>query len=254
VNLRKVTHRVIIDYQLMLTSKAISLETKAQRIRAVKRLFEYLTDRNKLLINPTEGIVEICRKNCKPGIVLTVAEVEKLLTKPNLSMRLEIRDRAVMEVLYSTGIRIREFVKLDVHHVDFANKTLFIRKGKGQKQRVVPMGKNATKYLKEYLDKIRPRYAGKNPKERSMFLNHSGLPLTRRTVQGILHKYRTRAAIKKPVSPHTMRRTCATHMLQRGADIVFIQNLLGHSRLSVTQNYTKVIPVDVKKTHKKTHP
>ena len=131
---------------------------------------------------------------------------------------------------------------------------LYIRKGKGKKQRVVPLGKNARKYLKEYLEKIRPWYAKKNPKERKLFLNQSGLAMTASNLRVNLRKYRDCAGIKKPVSPHTFRRSCATHLLQNGADIRYIQKLLGHRHLKTTQAYTKVMPVEVKQTHNKTHP
>ncbi|CAB1055358.1 Site-specific tyrosine recombinase XerD, partial [Olavius sp. associated proteobacterium Delta 1] len=253
-DLRKVTHQVICDYQEKIMSEPVAMETRALKLRVVKRLFEYLCQTHRLLINPTEGIVETSRRNRKIGTVLTVAEVRRLLKQPNLSLRTGIRDRAMIEVLYSTGIRLDELVNLEVYHVDFKDKVLYIRKGKGKKQRVVPLGKNARKYLKEYLEKIRPWYGRKNPKERKLFLNQSGLAMTASNLRVNLRKYRNCAGIKKPVSPHTFRRSCATHLLQNGADIRYIQQLLGHRHLKTTQTYTKVMPVEVKQTHNKTHP
>jgi site-specific recombinase XerD len=131
---------------------------------------------------------------------------------------------------------------------------LYIRKGKGKKQRVVPLGKNAVKFLKEHLEKIRPWYGRKNPKERKLFLNQSGLPMTPANIYVNFYKYRDGAGIKKPASPHTFRRSCATHLLQNGADIRYIQKLLGHRHLKTTQAYTRVMPVEVKQTHNRTHP
>jgi integrase/recombinase XerD len=253
-DIRKVNHQVILDYQEILLNEPNAMETKAIRIRAVKRLFEYLVETHKLLINPTEGIVETSRKNKKIGTVLTLDEVKKLLAQPNLSLRIHVRDRAVMEVLYSTGIRLDELISLEVYHVDLKDHVLYIRKGKGKKQRVVPLGKKAGHYLREYLEKIRPRYARKNPKERRLFLLNSGLPLNPASIRAFLREYRLQAGIKKPVSPHTLRRTCATHMLQQGADIRYIQKLLGHKHLRTTQGYTKVMPVEVKQIHDRTHP
>ena len=253
-DLRKVNHQIILDYQEKVMSEPIARESKALKIRPIKRLFEYLVETHKLLINPTEGIVETNRKNRKPGIVLTLDEIKKLLDQPNLSLRIHIRDRAIMEVLYSTGIRLDEIINLEVYHLDLKEHVLYIRKGKGRKQRVVPLGKNAVKYAREYLEKIRPHYARKNPKERRLFLLNNGLPLNAPSIRAFLREYRLQAGIKKPVSPHTLRRTCATHMLQQGADIRYIQKLLGHRHLSTTQVYTKVMPVEVKKTHEKTHP
>jgi integrase/recombinase XerD len=253
-DLRKVNHPVIEDYHHKVMSLTLARETKALRIRTVKRLFEHLVETHKLLINPTEGIVETSRKDRKIGTVLTIDEMKTLLDQPNLSLSPHIRNKAVMEVMYSTAIRIDELVSLDVYHADLKDKVLYIRKGKGKKQRVVPLGKTAVKHLREYLEHIRPWWARKNPKEKKLFLNHHGLPLSADSVRTFLRTYRIAAGIKKPVSPHTLRRSCATHMLQQGADIRYIQKLLGHKYLSTTQAYTKVIPVDLKKTHEKTHP
>ena len=159
-----------------------------------------------------------------------------------------------MELLYSTGIRRDELLNLEVYHVDLKDKVLYVRKAKGRKQRVVPLGNTAAKYLKEYLEKIRPYYARKNPKERRMFLNLSGMPLAEGALQLLIRTYKLIAGIKKPVSAHTFRRSCATHLLQQGADVRYIQKLLGHSSLKTTQIYTKVMPVEVKQTHEQTHP
>lgn len=253
-DLKKVSRRVILDYQEKIMSEDNAMETKALKIRAVKRLFEYLVETHRLLINPTEGIVETCRKNRKIGPVLTMSEVKNLLKQPNLSLKIHIRDRAIMEVLYATAIRLDELLSLEIYHVDLKDKVLYIRKGKGKKQRVVPLGTNAVKYLREYLAKIRPYYAKKNPKERRLFLLHNGLAMTPESVRGILFKYRRQAGIRKSASPHTIRRSCATHLLQNGADIRYIQKLLGHRHLSTTQTYTKIMPMEIKKTHEQTHP
>ncbi|MGD9160629.1 MAG: tyrosine-type recombinase/integrase [Desulfobacteraceae bacterium] len=253
-DLREVTKQVIDDYHEKVMSEPIAMESKAIKVRPVKRLFEYLTENHKLLINPTEGIVETSRKNRKPGTVLTLDEVKLLMKQPDMSFKTQVRDRAVMELMYSTAIRANELEALEVYNVDIKNNALYIYKGKGKKDRVVPIGKKAASYLEKYLIEVRPNYARNNPKERSLFLTHSGLPLTANSVRVFLTKYRNKAGIKKSVSPHTMRRTCATHLLQQGVDIRYIQELLGHKSLKTTQAYTKVMPVDIKDTHNKTHP
>ena len=253
-DLRKVTRQLVQDYKATVMAEPNSRETKALKLRPVKRLFEHLLATNRLLINPTEGLVETCRKNRKIPPVLTVQEVLTLIQQPNLSFRMQIRNRAIMEVLYATGIRLNELLTLTIHDPDLQEKTLFIRKGKGRKQRVVPLGKNGSHYLKEYLEKIRPRYAARKPGERTLFLSNSGEPLSPEPLRQAIRDYRIQAGIKKTVSPHTFRRTCATHLLQQGADIRYIQELLGHSRLSTTQLYTKVIPVQVKQSHDRYHP
>jgi integrase/recombinase XerD len=253
-DLRKVTHQTIIDYQQAVMAQPVSVETKALKIRPVKRLFEHLVATHKLLINPCEGIVETCRKYRKIGPVLTIKEVQKLIEQPNLSLKTGIRDRAIMEVLYATAIRLNELLNLEVYHADLKDKVLYIRKGKGKKQRVVPLGKSASGWLKEYLDKIRPHHGRKNRRQRRLFLNHFGHAMTGQSVRALLRTYRIKAGIVKPVSPHMFRRTCATHLLQQGADIRYIQKLLGHKSLKTTQGYTKVMPIEVKQTHNRTHP
>ncbi len=253
-DLRKVTKQTLFDYQSKIMEETIAQESKALKIRPVKRLFEYLIENNHLLINPAEGIVETNRTNRKIGSTLTLAEMQKLLQTPNLSVRTGIRDKAVMELLYCTGIRRDELLNLDIYDADLKDHALYIRKAKGRKQRVVPLGNTASKYLKEYLEKIRPHHAKKNPKERRLFLSTSGLPLTAGALHAAIRAYRLIAGIKKPVSPHTFRRSCATHLMQQGVDVRYIQKLLGYSSLKTTQVYTKVMPVDVKKTHERTHP
>ena len=253
-DLRQVTRQVMLDYQSHVMAQPLAMETRALKIRAVKRLFEYLEAGHQLLVNPTEGLVETCRQNKKIGPVLSVAEMRKLLEQPNLSWPGQIRDRAIMEVFYSTAIRLDELMGLEVYHVDIKSRVIYVRKGKGNRQRVVPLGKQAARYLTEYLNRIRPVYAKKNPKTRTLFLCQNGRPVTRGAIRARLKEYRQSAGITKPVSPHVFRRTCATHLLQGGADIRYVQKLLGHKEIKTTQQYTKIKPVEVKQVHEKTHP
>ncbi len=252
-DVKKITHKIIREYQEMVMARSLAMETKALRIRPVKRLFGYLVETHRLLIDPTEGIVETNRKNRNIQPVLSIKEIKKLLEQPNLSYNGELRNRAIIEILYSTGIRLNELLSLQIFDVDLKEKTLFIRKGKGKRQRVVPLGKSVA-HLKEYLEKIRPLWTKKHPRERKLFVTNSGLPLAGQSVRGFLRVYRIKAGIKTPISPHTFRRTCATHLVQQGADIRYVQKLLGHRHLRTTHIYTKIKPADVKKIHKQTHP
>ena len=254
MDLKQVTHETIRKYQMLVSAMAIAEETKAMRIRPVKRLFAWLLDTHQLLLDPTEKIRETNRQNRTLPPVLTVKEMRLLLAQPNLSLRMQIRDRAIMETLYSSGIRLNELVQLTVHDVDLKDGVLHIKKGKGGRQRVVPIGKNAAKYLREYLVEIRPRYARKNLKERRLFLSNVGLPITGNTVRTALFHYKKSAGIDKTASPHSFRRSCATHLLQQGADIRYVQQLLGHRNIRTTQIYTRVYPIDLKKTHEQSHP
>jgi integrase/recombinase XerD len=253
-DLKQCGQKIVLEYQAKVMAEAIALESKALKIRSMKRLFDYLVQSHQLLLNPAEGIIETCRKNKKLGPVLGLDEMQKLLSQPNLSLRIDIRNKAIMEVLYATGIRLDELLNLEIYHVDLKEQVLYIRKGKGRKQRVVPLGKNAGQWVREYLEKIRPHYARKNPKERRLFLTHSGLAMTYGSIRQFLRAYSKSAEFKKNVAPHTFRRTCATHLLQQGADIRYIQKLLGHKSLKTTQVYTRVRPMEVKRTHETTHP
>ena len=253
-DLRKVTHQMMADYQTVVMAQPVTMGTKALKVHPVKRLFEHLIATHKLLINPCEGIVETFRKRRKIGPVLTTDEVKTLMDQPDPTLMTGMRNRTIMEVFYATAIRLSELLALEVHHADLADKTLFIRKGKGRKQRVVPLGKAATAWLRKYLKKIRPNFAKKIPRQRRLFVNQFGREMSEESVRAALRKYRIAAGIIKPVSPHVFRRSCATHLLQQGADIRYIQKLLGHDSLKTTQGYTKVLPVEVKQTHNRTHP
>jgi integrase/recombinase XerD len=253
-DLKQCGQKIVLDYQAKVMAEPIAQESKALKIRSMKRLFDYLVQSNQLLLNPAEGLVETCRKNKKLGPVLGLDEMQKLLAQPNLSLRIEIRNKTIMEVMYATGIRLDELVNLEIYHVDLKEQVLYIRKGKGRKQRIVPLGKHAGQWLREYLEKIRPHYSKKNPKERRLFLNNQGLAITSGSIRQFLRVYSKSSGFKKNVSPHTFRRTCATHLLQQGADIRYIQKLLGHQSLKTTQIYTRVRPMEVKEMHERTHP
>ena len=179
--------------------------------------------------------------------------MKKLFEQPNMSLNPGIRDRTIMEVLYATAMRIDELLTLEVHDVDLRDGVIFVRKAKGGRQRVVPLGKSAGAYLGEYLDKVRPRLGKKNPKARRLF-QHKGEPMTYGNVRQNLYQCARSANLGKPASPHVFRRSCATHMLKAGADIRHIQKILGHARLATTQQYCKVIPIDIKKTTRRPTP
>ncbi len=254
VDLRTLTRQDIRTYQATVKQEPIGRETQALRLRAVKRLFNHLVDTAVILLDPTEGIQEVSRRETLPRPVLTQTEVRKLLDAPNTSLPQGIRDRALMEVLYASGIRVGELEKVTIHHVDLPTQTLQVRHAKGGRPRTVPLGKTATKWLKEYLTQVRPRLARRRPFERTLFLVRGGKPLVQTQIRHLLQDYRKQAKIKKGVTPHILRHTCATHLLQQGADIRAIQQLLGHICLDSTVIYTRVAPLEVKATHQQYHP
>lgn len=254
IDLRKVNPAMLRDYQAQILLEPWTLASKAIKLRIVKRLFAWLLKGNRLLLDPAEDLPEPKTPHRKLGTVLTIAEMQTLLKQPDLSWPMQVRDRAILEVFYATAVRLDELLNLEIYHVDLKDQVLYIRKAKGKNQRVVPLGKTAAFYLKKYLLEVRPFFAQRNSKERKLFLLQNGAPLTPDTVYIGLRQYRKKARIQKPVSPHTLRRSCATHLLQQGADIRYIRELLGHKSLRTTQIYTQVMPVDIKETHNKTHP
>ncbi len=253
-DIRKISRQTILSYQKAIMEESCAMETKAMKIRGVKRLFEYLLMTHKLIVNPTEGIVETCRRNRKIKPVLTQEEMQNLLSQPDLKTQIGIRDRAMMEILYATGIRLSELFHIELDHVSLKDKVIQIRKGKGNKQRVVPMGSHAAACLEKYLTQVRPGHARKRITQRLLFITQYGNPMTQENISGLLNRYRRQAGIMKSTSAHMFRRTCATHLILKGVDIRYVQELLGHKYLRTTQYYIKVRPVEVKETHTNTHP
>lgn len=253
-SIRKVTRETIAAYRSSVMAMSLAPESKALKLRPVKRLFEHLVRMNRLLLNPAENLVETTRKYRKIGPVLSKGQIKQLIQVPDMTTPVGVRNRAIMAVLYATGIRLRELLGLQTTDIDFTEGLLFVRRGKGTTQRVVPLGTDAADILSTYLDKVRPVLGANAVATNALFLTAKGTPMTAGALRIFLQIYRSQAGIDTPVSPHVFRRSCATHFLQSGADIRYVQQLLGHSSLKVTHYYTKVLPVDLKKTHDATHP
>lgn len=259
-DLKRVTRDTLTAYQIKLIEfrdakgRPLTTSTVSIKIRAVKRFFEYLEESNHILINPAEHIKEPKKETRLPRVVLSEDEARKILDAPNLSMMTGIRDRTVLEVFYSTGIRLEELVNLTIFDCDLQGGMLRVNKGKMAKDRVVPLGKHAVKFLKEYITRVRPHHTRTNKTVRNLFVSQTGTPLSRQTIEKMVSACAKKAGIKKRVTPHVFRHTFATQLVKNGADIRAVQKMLGHSHLSVTHIYTRVAGVDVKKTHKESHP
>lgn len=245
--LRLAEHRVCGD-------RGYSVSTLCLKIRAVRRLFEYLEAMNRILVNPAETFKEPKKETRLPRVVLTAKETRRILDAPDLSFEIGIRDRAMMEVFYSTGIRLGELLRLTIFDCDLQGGLLRVNNGKGAKDRVVPLGRYAVKFLQTYLAKVRPRYTSGKRSERRLFVGRLGAPLSQQAVQKMVRNYARAAGIRKKVTPHTFRHTFATELVRNGAEITAVQKMLGHADLSVTQLYTHVAGVEVKKTHRLSHP
>lgn len=257
-DIKRVTRDMLNAYHAwLMKSRAtglLTIATVAVKIRAVKRFFEYLEASNQVLVNPAEYLKEPKKENRLPRVVLTREEVRKILDQPNLSAMTGIRDRTVLEVFYSTGIRLEELIKLTIYDCDLQGGMLRVNKGKFAKDRVVPLGKHAVKFLKEYITHVRPHHARNNKQIRTLFISQLGTPLSSQVIEIKVRTYAKQAGVKKKVTPHVFRHTFATELVKNGADITAVQKMLGHSDLSVTHIYMRVAGVEVKKTHRDHHP
>ena len=238
----------------MADGKGYSQGSISVKIRSLKRFFEFLEEKNIIFIDPMEYIHEPTPDRTLPRNILTVLEMEKLLDQPNLGLKTGIRDRTVLEVFYSTGVRLGELCSLTIYDADLQGRMLRINKGKGQKDRVVPLGKHAIRFLREYITKIRPHLTKRNKKSRALFVNQLGQPLSRQVVQIMVRTNAKKAGLTKKVSPHTLRHTFASQLVKNGADVVAVQKMLGHADLSTTQGYIKALAIDLKKVHARSHP
>ena len=224
------------------------------KIRSIKRLFEYLEKTNRIFINPAEFIKEPPRDRRLPKNVLTRKEAAKILDQPNLGTPKGIKDRTILEVLYSTGIRRAELCALTIYDADLTGKLLRVNQGKGKKDRVVPLGKHAVKFLREYIARVRPRLTKNNRKLRALFVSKDGRPLSSQVLNVTVRSYAQKAKLDKKVSPHTFRHSFATALVKNGADIVAVQKMLGHVDLKTTQQYIRTLGLDIKAVHQRTHP
>ena len=234
--------------------KPYTTGTICVKVRAVKRLFEYLESANIIFINPAESIREPQKQKSLPRSVLTRKEMDKILDQPNLGLMTGIRDRAVLEVFYSTGIRLEELCRLTVFDADLQGGMLRVNKGKGGKDRVVPMGRHAVKCLREYITKARPKLTKNNRKARHLFVNRYGGPISSQVVAIMTRTLARKAKLKKRVTAHTFRHTFATALVKNGADITAVQKMLGHVDLKTTEQYIRSLGLDIKAVHQKTHP
>jgi integrase/recombinase XerD len=253
-DLRALSHARLLTYQIDVRREPISHETQALRIRAVKRLYGYLVTQGHLLLDPTEGLQEISRRHTLPKPVLSQAEMKRLLTAPEVSRPLGIRDRALLEVLYATGVRVGELEQVACSDVNLRDGTMSLRVTKSGQPRLVPLGRHAAHWLRRYLDDVRPWLVRHRPFEPALFVVRGGRGLRTYQARHWVKQYARRAGIDKAVSPHLVRHSCATHLLRAGADLRAIQELLGHSRLSSTVLYTRVAPLEVKASHQRYHP
>lgn len=250
-NIAGVDEHMIILYLMKLKQEGKAVTTISRHLASIKTFYKFLLGERIVTSNPTSNL-ETPKTGMRLPQVMTEDEVERLLQQPNLNTPMGIRDKAMLELLYATGLRVSELVSLDVDQVNL--NVGFLRcMGKGSKERMVPIGSVATEYLQLYLQKGRTHLAKKNSRN-ALFLNHLGTRLTRQGFWKILKKYVQEAGIKTNVTPHTLRHSFATHLLEHGADLRAVQEMLGHADISTTQIYTHVTQTRLKQVYNETHP
>jgi integrase/recombinase XerD len=231
----------------------LSFRTQNGRMVALRAWFKWLSRNNHVLYNPAADLDLPRPEHRLPKHILTASQAEQVINQANVSTPLGVRDRAIMETFYSTGMRRMELVKLCPDDIDTERGTVAVRQGKGKKDRLVPVGERALTWIDRYAVEVRPGLLVGDGSDK-LFLTHLGRPFTPDQMSELVSGYVTAAAIGKRGSCHLFRHTMATLMLENGADIRYIQAMLGHERLETTQIYTRVSIRKLKEVHDKTHP
>jgi integrase/recombinase XerD len=253
-DVRQMTRAQVDAYVVELRRRKLSPHTVQSRLVTMKCFFTFLVESNRLLLSPAEH-VRVEHLAHLVGPTVTAAQAVKVIMAPNTSLPMGVRDRAILEVLYGTGLRRAEMTGLSVFDVDLAGGLLRVQHGKGDKERWVPLGQEAQKWLKLYLEKVRPVLARRGhgrDGEMALLLARDGRALTREAVAVIVKVAGRTVGVR--VTCHTLRRTMATELLRGGAQIVEVATLLGHAHLTATQHYTKVAGVDLRRMQEEKHP
>jgi integrase/recombinase XerD len=236
----KVTRDTIIDYiMLMKAEQEYASSTVARKVAAIKSFFHYLVDRGELQDDPTATLDSPKVRKRLPKAI-SQDDLERLLDEPTREQTAKaVRDRALLEVLYATGLRVTELVSLNVDDVNLASATLRVIRSRDKRERIVPIHDRALEPLQEYLERGRIQLLH-DPDESALFLNHRGDRLTRQGLWLIVKHYVREVGIREEVTPHTLRHTFATHLIDSKADLEYVQEILGHANIATTQVYTQV--------------
>jgi integrase/recombinase XerD len=258
IGFKEATSETFNSYQAWLLNytsrfnRPLGINTQLNILSAVKVFYRFLHESGHLLHNPAANLRLPKERKSLPTSILTASEARRLLKQPNLNTVSGFRDRTMLEVLYSCGLRISELRQLKEENFDSFNRTLAVREGKGDKDRLVPIGETACRYLAEYIAQVRPLLL-KEERE-ILFLNRFGKTFG---VSGICKKlkgYTKAAKIEKTITVHSFRHTLATAMLQRGAELRHIQAILGHDYLHTTERYTRIVKTELRRIQAKHHP
>jgi len=251
-DLNDVRSNDISEYFKILRDLGISSSTSARYLSAIKGFFKYLSSQEYTEKDPAEILSARITERKLPS-VLSFIEINKIIEAPNTSNILGIRDRAMLELFYSCGLRVSELINLKISDLYFEDEVIRVL-GKGSKQRIVPIGSSAVEWITEYLKKVRPSLERKLKSENIIFLNKRGTKLSRMGIWKIVDRYVKEAGIEKEFHPHTFRHSFATHLLEGGADLRAVQEMLGHADISTTQIYTHIDKDFIKQIHRDFHP
>ena len=249
---RDLTTSRLRAYLAGLHDQGLSKKTVARRLSSLRSFLKFLRRQGALRKNPALGLRTPKQRSQLPS-VLSTDEVEQLLESPNAATRLGCRDYAILETFYSTGLRVSELVGINLNDLDLAAGTVTVR-GKGKRERIAVLGSAAISAIRRWLGIRGQVDDGLRLDRAALFLNHLGGRITTRSVARILSKHLKRAGVETPASPHSLRHSFATHLLDRGADIRSVQELLGHRSLSSTQIYTHVSSQRMREVYDKAHP
>jgi len=238
-------------FLLSLKKQGLSAKTVVRNLVALRTFFKFLTQEGMLETNPVEEIESPAVAKTLPEI-LSLKEVEQLLEQPDPQTLLGVRDRAMLELLYATGMRVSELTRLPMNQINLEGGHVLLY-GKGSKERLVPLGREAIDRVTEYLKTARGKLA-KGKESPFLFINRSGRGMSRQRFWKNLKTYGLKAGIRKRITPHLLRHSFASHLLERGADLRSVQMMLGHVDISTTQIYTHVTRERLKKVHQQYHP
>lgn len=250
LNYTEITVANVTEYKKWLGTQGLSPSSASRSLSALRSLFQYLLSENIVRQNPAKEVHNDKAEKKGPQI-LTGKEIELLLSQPDTKDIKGLRDKAMLELLYATGIKVTELISLSIDDVNFSIP--FLRVGEGEKARFIPLYKIAVKSLSDYIEKSRKLLIS-NPEEKALFVNISGERMTRQGFWKILKLYAGMAKIKQDITPHTLRHSFAAHLLENGADIHEIQEILGHSDISSTQRYAQFLKDKVKMSYIRFHP
>ncbi|MGH8612587.1 MAG: tyrosine-type recombinase/integrase [Gammaproteobacteria bacterium] len=240
-------------YQPTVRGLARTVASQNSALSTVKMFFTFLHAEGALSVNPAKEIHYARQPDPLPRNILTQQEARKIIETPDTHTLLGYRDRTILEVLYATGIRKQELMNLTVTDVNLEEELLRINAGKGGKDRVVPLSRIASRLLETYLKAIRPELL-RNATSSQLFISLRARPMGKNTVGAVVEKYARLAHVKKPVTCHLWRHTCATHLLKNHANLRHVQEILGHRSLATTERYLRLTITDLKEAHRKCHP